>query len=155
MAVIISNLQETVAVDDNLLSLIRRVVGFTLESEEAGRQVELGLALVDDDYIQDLNRRFRGQDRPTDVLAFPMREEVPAEEDEDSVAMFMLGDVVISLPTALRQAAAYGHSLEREVARLAVHGTLHLLDYDHENDADALRMQEQEEAVLRRLGLAP
>jgi len=153
MAVVISNLQETVAVDDDLLSLIRAVVESTLEREAAGRQVELGVALVDDDYIRDLNRRFRGQDRPTDVLAFPMREEVPAGDDEDAAGMFLLGDVVISLPTALRQAAEYGHSLEREVARLTAHGTLHLLDYDHDTDADALRMQEREDAVLRLVGV--
>jgi|Deesub1362A_J573_1020465.scaffolds.fasta_scaffold00069_84 probable rRNA maturation factor len=151
MAIVISNLQETVAVDDKLLSLVQRVVESALDAEETGARVELGVALVDDEYIQELNRRFRGQDRPTDVLAFPMREEEPADAGDES-GVFVLGDVVISLPAAGRQAAEYGHDLPREVARLAVHGTLHLLGYDHENDPDAQRMREREDDVLRRVG---
>jgi cytidine deaminase len=115
----------------------------------AGPRVEVSVALVDDGYIHDLNRRFRGQDRPTDVLSFPMGEEEPGAGDEPGV--LLLGDVVISLPAAVRQAAEYGHGLAWEVARLAVHGTLHLLGYDHERDEDARRMQEREDAVLAAL----
>jgi homotetrameric cytidine deaminase/rRNA maturation RNase YbeY len=115
----------------------------------AGPRVEVSVALVDDGYIHDLNRRFRGQDRPTDVLSFLMGEEEPGAGDEPGV--LLLGDVVISLPAAVRQAAEYGHGLAWEVARLAVHGTLHLLGYDHERDEDARRMQEREDAALAAL----
>ncbi len=146
MTVVINNLQETVPVDERLVTLITRVVESALAGG-VGQRVEVSVALVDDDYIHDLNRRFRGQDRPTDVLSFPMGEEEPGVGDEPGV--LLLGDVVISLPAAARQAAEYGHGLDREVARLAVHGTFHLLGYDHERDEDARRMQEREDAVLR------
>lgn len=174
MTVVISNLQETVPVDERLASLVTRAVESALagrmpeprpaktgpkpsspmavESALAGgggRRVEVSVALVDDGYIQDLNRRFRGQDRPTDVLAFPMGEEEPGAGDEPGV--LLLGDVVISLPAAGRQATECGHGLAWEVARLAVHGTMHLLGYDHERDEDARRMQEHEDAVLAAL----
>ncbi len=148
MTVAISNLQETVTVDERLASLVTMAVESALAGG-AGPRVEVSVALVDDDYIHDLNRRFRGQDRPTDVLAFPMGEEEPGAGDEPGV--LLLGDVVISLPAAVRQAAEYGHGFAWEVARLAVHGTFHLLGYDHERDEDARRMQEREDAVLAAL----
>jgi len=149
MTVVINNLQDTVPVDEHLMALITRAVESALAGGDR-RRVEVSVALVDDEYIHDLNRRFRGQDRPTDVLSFPMGEEEPGAGDEPGV--LLLGDVVISLPAAARQAAEYGHGLDREVARLAVHGTLHLLGYDHERDEDAGRMQEREDAVLAVLG---
>ena len=104
---------------------------------------ELSLVLVSDRVMHDLNRDWRGKDRPTDVLAFAQGEEGPAPAG-------LLGDVVISVDTARRQAASLGHSLVVEADRLLVHGLLHLLGYDHERSpAEARRMQRKERAVLR------
>ena len=82
---------------------------------------ELSVALVDDEQMRELNRRYRGRDRPTDVLAFPM----------DSADGPLLGDVVISVDTALVQAKLASQALEEEVMVLLLHGILHLLGYDH------------------------
>ena len=104
---------------------------------------ELSLVLVSDRVMHDLNRSWRGKNRPTDVLAFAQDEEGPAPDG-------LLGDVVISVDTARRQAAALGHSLVVEADRLLVHGLLHLMGYDHERSpAEARRMQRKERAVLR------
>lgn len=121
-----------------------------LRAEDRSDGVEVSVALVDDARIRELNRDYRGKDRPTDVLSFPMNEEIETGDDR----LFLLGDVVISLPTAARQAGEYGWGLGEEIARLAVHGTLHLLGYDHEGDeAEAEDMRRREEEILRGLGL--
>jgi rRNA maturation RNase YbeY len=102
-------------------------------------QVELSLALVTDPEIQILNRQYRGKDKPTDVLSFPLA---------DGLQPFLLGDVVISVETAARQAQRRGHSLREELQILLVHGILHLLGYDHEiSRSEAIRMRRKEEEV--------
>ncbi|MCL6452449.1 MAG: rRNA maturation RNase YbeY [Alicyclobacillus sp.] len=121
----------------------------------AGRQLgvsgEVSVSLVSDEEIHDLNRTYRQVDRPTDVLSFPLREggaqaDVPDQPEP-------LGDIVVSVPTAVRQAAEYGHSLQREVGFLLVHGMLHLLGYDHQTEAEEAEMTRLQEAVLTDLGL--
>ena len=104
---------------------------------------ELSLSLVSDRAIRALNRDWRGKDRATDVLSFP-------QEDAGGV---LIGDVVISLPTALRQAEAGGWSLARELRRLLAHGLLHCLGHDHGTPAQALRMARAERRLLGRDGL--
>lgn len=128
---------------------------------------ELSLDLVGDRRMRRLNREYRGRDHPTDVLAFPMRAATtpvtrhrgPVAVQEQRVPRVtpdMLGDVVISVPTAARQAAAVGHSVEHELAALLVHGVLHLCGYDHERGARAaLRMRRKERSILRALGPLP
>lgn len=150
MAVAISNLQDAVAVDESLLALIQAAAErvLILEGRPLG-DVEVSVALVDDPYIRDLNREYRGVDAPTDVLSFPMNEEDPDAGDDEPY--LLLGDVVVSLPTAVRQAEEYGTNLHQETARLVVHGTLHLLGYDHQQDEDAVRMQAREAEVLAAL----
>lgn len=111
---------------------------------------ELSLALVDDEEMRALNRDWRGKDRPTDVLAFPQAE--PGESCPDG----LLGDVVVSVPTAARQAAARGHSTEVEIRTLLVHGILHLLGHDHERSpADARRMFRLQREVLAVIADSP
>jgi len=106
---------------------------------------ELSLVLVSDPVMHELNRSWRGKNRPTDVLAFAQREGGAAPAG-------LLGDVVISVDTARRQAAELGHSLAAEGERLLVHGLLHLLGYDHERSTpEARRMQRKERALLRAL----
>lgn len=107
---------------------------------------ELSVSLVGDRSIQDLNRRYRGEDRPTDVLAFAMRE---GEAGGSEPAL--LGDVVISADTAARQARRRRHSLGTEVQALLVHGILHLLGYDHERSPSEARRMRALEKRLRRL----
>jgi probable rRNA maturation factor len=108
---------------------------------------ELSIALVGDAEMQALNRDWRGKDRPTDVLAFALREGEHADVHAD-----VLGDVVISLDTAARQAAARGATAADEVRVLLAHGVLHLLGYDHERSpADARRMFAKQRALLRAL----
>jgi probable rRNA maturation factor len=105
---------------------------------------ELSLVLVSDRVMHELNRSWRGADRPTDVLAFAQADGVGGAPDG------LLGDVVISVDTARRQAVALGHSLVAESERLLVHGLLHLLGYDHERSAaEARRMRRRERALLR------
>jgi probable rRNA maturation factor len=109
---------------------------------------ELSIALIGDAEMHALNRDWRGTDRPTDVLAFALREGEDAAVHPD-----VLGDVVISLDTAARQAAARGATLADEVRVLLAHGILHLLGYDHERSpAEARRMFARQRALLRRLG---
>lgn len=110
---------------------------------------ELSLELVGDGRMRRLNRLYRGRDAATDVLAFPMREAVGPRSP-------LLGDVVISLPTAARQAAEAGRRLDDELAALLIHGVLHLLGYDHERSArEAARMRRRERAVRKAVGPLP
>jgi probable rRNA maturation factor len=102
--------------------------------------VELSLVLCDDDFIHQLNRDYRGKDKPTDVLSF--------EQDPDSG---ILGDLVISVPTAAQQARTHRHSLEREIEWLFLHGALHLLGYDDETDEQAEEMDRRARAALDHL----
>lgn len=112
-------------------------------------QSELSLELVGDGRMRRLNRLYRRKDRTTDVLAFPMRESV-------SPYSALLGDVVISVPTAVRQAREAGRSLNDEVAALLVHGVLHLCGYDHEKGpSEAARMRRRERVLLKAIGPAP
>lgn len=103
-------------------------------------RAELSVLLCDDAFIADLNQRYRGKAGPTDVLSFAM---------DDT----LLGDVVISLPTARRQAEALGHPLDVELRVLLVHGLLHLVGHDHEAPGDDARMAAEEARCLRLLGV--
>jgi probable rRNA maturation factor len=109
---------------------------------------EVSVLLTDDAGIAALNAQYRGRPEPTDVLSFAQREGEGADPADP-----VLGDIVISVERAARQAEEYGHSLAREVAFLAVHGLLHLLGYDHETPADEAEMMRETEAILAPLGL--
>jgi probable rRNA maturation factor len=108
-----------------------------LVSEGRRPDQELSLVFSDDAFIHQLNRDYRGKDKPTDVLSF--------EQDPESG---LLGDLVISIPTSLRQAQARGHSLALEVEWLFLHGALHLLGYDDETDEQAAEMDRRAQAAL-------
>ena len=104
---------------------------------------EVSILLTDDAEIQGLNRQYRKLDASTDVLAFAMREGTAGDLNPQ-----LLGDLVISVPTAQRQSVAHEHSLETELAVLTVHGTLHLLGYDHQTPEEARIMFKKQEVVL-------
>jgi len=123
---------------------------------------EVTLTFIDDAGIHALNRDYRGIDRPTDVLSFAMQDEgedepeivfeVEHEDDTDPISG-MLGDIIISVETAKRQSEEYGHSLEREIGFLFVHGFLHLNGYDHQDAESEAVMTAKQEAVLQQAGL--
>ena len=115
-------------------------------------QTEVSIVLVDDEYICELNRQYRDKDVPTDVLSFALNEGDEPAIIDDPAAM-LLGDIVISLETAARQAEEFGHGLERELAYLTLHGMLHLLGYDHETEEERVEMRNEEEYILSQLGI--
>ena len=112
-----------------------------------GAAGDITISVVDDDTIHRMNLEYRGVDRPTDVLSFPAAEggDFPAIPDS------FLGDIAISLPRAEAQAEEYGHSLLRELSFLAVHGTLHLLGYDHMTDEDRGEMFARQNEILEKM----
>jgi len=124
---------------------LRQAVQSVIRYEKASRQSEVTIALVDDEAIARLNMSYRGKDCPTDVLSFNL-----AENDHPELKDY-LGDIVISVETAARQAEENGHSLIREIEMLLVHGTLHLLGYDDQAIRDRKIMMQKQEAILRRL----
>ncbi|MGN0689496.1 MAG: rRNA maturation RNase YbeY, partial [Oscillospiraceae bacterium] len=104
--------------------------------------------------IRSLNKMYRNKDRVTDVLSFPLSDDGKYDINNET-GMCLLGDVVISLQTAMSQAELYGHSLEREVGFLTVHSMLHLLGYDHEKSPlDETIMKEKQEFILDNLGIS-
>ncbi len=105
------------------------------------------IIIVDNDYIHELNKNYRNVDRPTDVITFAL------EDDEISITYKyrVLGDIYISIDKAIEQSMEYGHSLERELAFLAVHGFLHLLKYDHMTKEDEKIMFSKQEDILNEI----
>ncbi|ACL70008.1 rRNA maturation RNase YbeY [Halothermothrix orenii] len=124
--------------NNDIKQLIETVINKTAEVEKASGTVSV--ALVDNKTIAELNSKYRNVEGPTDVLSFPM--------DED-----ILGDIIISIDRARQQADEYGHSLERELGFLTVHGMLHLLGYNHKTDEEKCVMRQKEERVLKELEL--
>ncbi len=119
-----------------------------------GDTYELSLRLTGDAEIQALNAQFRKLDRPTDVLAFAAMEvEFPQVADNALDAAIYLGDIIISVDTAARQAPEHGYSLRKELAWLASHGLLHLLGWDHPNEASLLLMLDRQASLLACSGL--
>ncbi|MFN4087622.1 MAG: rRNA maturation RNase YbeY [Alphaproteobacteria bacterium] len=114
-----------------------------------GGPIEVGLLLADDATVRDLNRTYRGQDKPTNVLSFP-GDAVSAPAGEPR----MLGDIVLAYGTVAAEAAAQGKTIADHLAHLVVPGILHLLGHDHENDAEAEAMERAETAILAGLGIA-
>ena len=115
-----------------------------------GPNAEISILLCHNEYIHELNKQYRDIDRPTDVLSFALNE---GEEDGyDGPDTALLGDIVISLDKVQEQADEYGHSVERELAYLTIHGMLHILGYDHMEPDDKAEMRKEEEFILTRLG---
>jgi len=126
------------------LAAFEKLAAFVLDREDVAYEVELSIAIVDIDEMTELNTRYRGKEGPTDVLSFGCDDPCPVESDEPVT----LGDVVIAPEIALAQAQEYGHTVEEELNLLLVHGILHLLGYDHEEDDAAAAMQQRERDLL-------
>lgn len=120
-------------------------------ADRLGVAGEVSVSFVDDHEIHRLNRDYRGVDRPTDVLSFALEEGEDGPLPDDAPPVW--GDIVVSVPTAVRQAQEYGHSVMRETGFLLVHGFLHLLGYDHDTPEGEREMFDLQEAVLQDLGL--
>ncbi len=140
-----------ISMEGGLTDLERHVADLTRVSEQVLAafgldEAELSVVLCDDAFIHPLNRDYRQKDKPTDVLSFSQREGEEADEDDP-----VLGDVVISVETARRQAEERGHPLEHELRVLLVHGICHLLGYDHEEDEEAEEMEALERDLLSEL----
>lgn len=123
--------------------------GLPLHLQEA---YELSLRLTDDREIQTLNYQYRHRDQPTDVLAFAALE-VESPQPLDELESLYLGDIVISIDTAIRQAHQQRHPLQTELAWLSAHGLLHLLGWDHPDDQSLTRMLDQQQVLLNAIGL--
>lgn len=115
------------------------------------RQAELAIRIVDEAEGRSLNLRYRGKDKPTNVLSFPA--DLP-EGLPEGVRLPLLGDLVICAPVVAREARDQGKPLRAHYAHMTVHGALHLLGLDHENDRDAARMEQLEREILATLGVA-
>jgi probable rRNA maturation factor len=126
--------------------ILERAALAVLEHQSADG--DLTIVLTDDAQLHELNRDYLGVDAPTDVLSFP------ASETDPETARRYLGDILISIPRAEEQARAAGHALEAEVHLLAIHGTLHLLGYDHAEAKEKARMWKAQAEVLERLGIS-
>jgi probable rRNA maturation factor len=126
--------------------LLERAAQTVLEHQSADG--DLTIVLTDDTQLQQLNRDYLDMDAPTDVLSFP------ASETDPETARPYLGDILISVPRAVKQAQTAGHGLEAEAQLLTVHGTLHLLGHDHAGDEEKARMWKAQAEVLERLGLS-
>ena len=149
----IENQQKTVKIPTGLRLLIRRCCHAVLELEQVDGSVQVDVTFVDNDRIHQVNLEQRGIDAPTDVLSFPLGEngeyDVHPETGEK-----LLGNIMLSLEQAEKQAEDYGHSFNREVGYLTVHSMLHLLGYDHvQGGMEAVRMREKEETVMKQVGL--
>lgn len=161
MSVLIDNRQDSIQVDEALEAFAVQVVEKVLALEACEEEYEVSLSFVGNEEIRSLNETYRGIDSPTDVLSFPMLE----FEDEDALSEALqdqeeveyideelaLGDIVVSLEKAKEQAEEYGHSFERELAFLLTHGMLHLLGYDHGDEASEKMMFEKQEDYLRQM----
>jgi len=139
--VLVKNCQREPVDRRRLVEVVRK----SLRVERFEKPAEISIVLTNDEDIQRLNREYRGVDSPTDVLAFSQLEGEPMRAEAGPVA---LGDVVISVETARRQAAERGHSTADELDLLAVHGVLHLLGYDDRTEAGAAEMRRHESAIL-------
>lgn len=128
-------------------SILVEAAQLTLEMTKSGKQSGMGIVIGNDRLLHKLNRKYRMVDSPTDVLSF-----TSGEVDPDTSDIY-LGDVVISLPRAEEQASAEGHALADELQLLVVHGTLHLLGYDHEALEDKKSMQIAQDNALHSLGV--
>lgn len=150
MNVIIGIEPENLTLEENLETEIIRaaeLIGKLYGAENS----EVSITLTNDEHIHELNKNFRGVDRPTDVLSFAFRESEEPEILNSEVEI--LGDIIISLERAEFQAANFGHSYLREVIFLTVHGLLHLLGYDHIEENDRIEMEREQDFIMSKLGI--
>lgn len=138
-------------VKEDWFTQIDKLLTFAKEQENIEEEAELSVTFVDKDEIQEINKMYRDKDKVTDVISFAL------EEDEPEITGIemprVLGDIIICTDVAQEQADSYGHSFERELGFLALHGFLHLLGYDHINEQDEKQMFGRQDQILNAYGL--
>lgn len=148
-------IDEIEGIDEDARELVQGILTFAAEKEGLENGTELSVTFLGDEAIRQVNREYRGKDQATDVISFALEEvgegEVPMAAIDDMPRH--LGDLLISVETAKRQAAEYGHSIHREIGFLALHGFLHLLGYDHMSEADEKVMFGRQNEILTLFGL--
>ena len=149
MTVIITDEQDKIEIPVEWEAKINQVAEICFQEEQIPAEAEVDLLFVDNETIREMNREYRDKDMATDVLSFPMYE---ADEEIDDEEEILFGDIVISLERAQEQCQEYGHSLEREVMYLLVHGLLHLAGYDHMEEEDKKQMRAREARLLAEIG---
>lgn len=135
-----NNQQKKIKIEKEMLELLEKVI-ITAANLEGYSGGEVSVAFVDNKKIKKLNNKYRSKNEATDVLSFPLDENI-------------LGDIVISAEKALEQAEEYGHSLKRELAYLTVHSIFHLFGYDHQTDLHKGKMRQKEKRVLTQLDIS-
>ena len=150
MDVIISREPEDLKLEPEIEEIVRNAAEVTgpLYGVENG---EVSITLTNNEYIHELNNKYRGLDRPTDVLSFAFADSQEDEpEIEGGLETEILGDIIISVPHLYAQAEEYGHSPLREATYLLVHGICHLMGYDHMEEDEKARMRKMEERIIHK-----
>jgi len=148
-------LDETNEVKDEHLELVEKLLQHAAKVENIEEGSEVSITFVTNEAIREINREYRDKDQPTDVISFALE-----EMGEGEVGIIgegiprILGDIIISTDRTREQAVEYGHSFERELGFLAVHGFLHLLGYDHMTEQDEKEMFSKQDEILSSFGLS-
>ena len=121
---------------------------------DSDRAIEMSVTLTGDEEVQALNAKWRGKDKPTNVLSFPMADDLDFARSNVAGPDLLLGDIILAHGVCAAEAAEKGVSFEQHATHLLVHGMLHLLGYDHQEDAQASDMEAREVKALARLGIA-
>ncbi|WP_311564638.1 rRNA maturation RNase YbeY [Peptoniphilus duerdenii] len=138
------NRQDLIKIDEEIEKIVEKSIEAALKEIDFTEDYEVSVSFVGDEEIHELNRDYRGVDRTTDVLSFPMDDEFTN----------MLGDIVININKVIEQAKEYGHSEKREISYLTVHSTLHLMGFDHEEEEDKKEMRAVEDRVMEKLEIS-
>ncbi|MCM3166269.1 rRNA maturation RNase YbeY [Peribacillus frigoritolerans] len=155
MILAIDLMDETNEVTEEAQQLVESILQFAARKENIEKDTELSVSFVDNDRIREINKEYRHKDSATDVISFAL-EEMGEDEVEIVGAEMprMLGDIIISIERTKEQAEEYGHSFDRELGFLALHGFLHLLGFDHMNEEDEKVMFTKQKEILEEYGLS-
>jgi probable rRNA maturation factor len=146
---------ETNQLSEEQIEEIERLLNFAAAKENVEENSEVSVTFVSNERIHEINREYRDKDAPTDVISFAMEELGEGEMELIGAGLpRVLGDIIVSIPKAEEQAKEYGHSFERELGFLCLHGFLHLLGYDHMEKVDEERMFTRQKEILDDYGLA-
>ncbi|MCA0992896.1 rRNA maturation RNase YbeY [Pseudalkalibacillus hwajinpoensis] len=155
MNLTIDFIDETETLNQDQLEMLEKLLSHAAKEEGVEAGSEVSIMFVNNERITEINRDYRGKDQPTDVISFALDDE---EEGDDPIVFeeqipHLLGEIVVSVPKIKEQATDYGHSFERELGFLCVHGFLHLLGYDHMTDEDEKEMFGKQKVLLEQYGL--
>lgn len=149
MEIILENRQDKINLEDELIDKLNDIIIECLHYEGYDDDYDVSLSFVDNKEIREINREFRGIDKETDVLSFPLL----TDGFDVDLGEVSLGDIVVSMEKALEQSVEYNHSLEREVCFLVCHSMFHLLGYDHDTEENTKEMRQKEEHILGKLNI--